>query len=185
MKILSAYEPAMTDQILIPAWVDGTLQPVEKIDVHLRGLKHKAVSIFVLNQGRILIQQRALHKYHTPGQWANTCCTHPHWGEATDDCAHRRLREELGITGLRLQPRGEIEYRAQVGAEMIEHEVVDVFVAQAPDDLQIHLNPDEVNATRWLSAGDLKDAMTATPDNFTPWLHIYMADHADTILGSK
>ena len=60
--------PDMTDQILIPAWVDGTLQPVEKLDVHLRGLKHKAVSIFVINEGRILIQQRALHKYHTPGQ---------------------------------------------------------------------------------------------------------------------
>ncbi|MDG1801382.1 MAG: isopentenyl-diphosphate delta-isomerase, partial [Paracoccaceae bacterium] len=65
--------------IIIPAWVDGMLQPVEKLDAHLRGLRHKAVSIFVISGDYILIQQRAMCKYHTPGQWANTCCTHPDW----------------------------------------------------------------------------------------------------------
>jgi isopentenyl-diphosphate delta-isomerase len=175
----------MTDQILIPAWVDGTLQPVEKLDVHRRGLKHKAVSIFVMNQGRILIQQRALHKYHTPGQWANTCCTHPHWDETAFGCAHRRLNEELGITGLTLQPRGKIEYRAQVGVDMIEHELVDVFVAEAPENVIMRPNPDEVNAVRWLSLVELNQQLSEAPDSFTPWLHIYMADHARTILGSK
>jgi len=177
--------PDMTDQILIPAWVDGTLQPVEKLDVHLRGLKHKAVSIFVINEGRILIQQRALHKYHTPGQWANTCCTHPHCEEPTLDCAQRRLNEELGITGLTLQSRGQIEYRAQVGPDMIEHELVDVFVAEASENLEIQPNPEEVNATRWVSPAELRHELADAPDNFTPWLHIYMADHAKTILGSK
>jgi isopentenyl-diphosphate Delta-isomerase len=175
----------MTDRILIPAWVDGTLEPVEKMGVHRRGLRHKAVSIFVMNQGRILIQQRALHKYHTPGQWANTCCTHPHWKEAPLACAERRLSEELGIKGLALQPRGQIEYRAQVGPNMIEHEVVDVFFADSPDDLSVHPNPDEVNAIRWISLSELTLEMAQYPDKFTPWLHIYISDHAETILGSK
>ena len=175
----------MINPILIPAWLEGALQPVEKLDVHLRGLRHKAVSIFVMNQGRILIQQRALHKYHTPGLWANTCCTHPHWDEPAQDCANRRLTEELGITGLNLVPRGQIEYRAKVGTEMIEHEVVDVFVSEAPNDLTIQPNPQEVNAVRWVSPGDLQRELSDTPRLFTPWLHIYMADHAHTILGSN
>ena len=56
--------------ILIPAWIDGQLQPVEKLQTHLRGLKHKAVSVFVMRSaggGRALLQRRAMSKYHTPG----------------------------------------------------------------------------------------------------------------------
>ena len=47
-------------QIMIPAWVEGTLQPVEKLAAHERGLKHKAVSVFVISGEHILIQQRAM-----------------------------------------------------------------------------------------------------------------------------
>lgn len=175
----------MTEPILIPAWVDNTLTPVEKLEVHLRGLRHKAVSVFALNRGRILIQQRALHKYHTPGLWANTCCTHPTWGEASQDCAKRRMKEELGIRDLSYSPRGQLEYRADVGQNMIEHEVVDVFVANAPDTMRINPNSDEVGATRWITPSDLQAELAATPEQFTPWLHIYMMDHFDTILGSN
>ena len=85
---------------LIPAWVDGRLQPLAKLEVHQRGLRHKAVSVFVIEGPRVLIQKRAAGKYHTPGLWANTCCTHPRWEEEAATCAVRRLREELGISGL-------------------------------------------------------------------------------------
>ncbi|MEC7259391.1 MAG: isopentenyl-diphosphate delta-isomerase, partial [Pseudomonadota bacterium] len=65
---------------MIPAWVDGVLTPCDKLEVHHRGLRHPAVSVFVCHGDHLLIQQRALGKYHTPGVWANTCCTHPLWG---------------------------------------------------------------------------------------------------------
>ena len=100
---------------MIPAWVGGTLQKVEKLEVHRRGLRHKAVSVFVTVGGHILLQQRALGKYHSPGLWANTCCTHPKWHEAPDTCAQRRLQDELGIAGLAVVPVGQVEYRAEVG----------------------------------------------------------------------
>ena len=64
--------------VLIPAWVNEALTPVEKLEVHQRGLRHKAVSVFVMRNNETLIQRRALEKYHTPGLWANACCTHPH-----------------------------------------------------------------------------------------------------------
>ena len=59
--------------IMIPAWVNGNLVPVEKLEAHKRGFKHKAVSVFILQDDNVLLQQRALEKYHTPGLWANTC----------------------------------------------------------------------------------------------------------------
>ena len=173
----------MTDGDMIPAWVEGKLTPVDKLAVHLRGLRHKAVSVFVVSTQGILIQQRALGKYHTPGLWANTCCTHPLWGEPDEVCAARRLAEELGITGLDLQAAGTVEYRADVGGGMVEHEVVALFRAHARAALPMTLNPAEVMAARWVGLDTLKAEIAATPDAFTPWLRIYLAEHAGQIFG--
>ncbi|NTT85306.1 isopentenyl-diphosphate Delta-isomerase [Tabrizicola fusiformis] len=159
----------------IPAWVDGTLAPVDKPEVHRRGLRHPAVSVFVQEGSRTLLQRRALGKYHTPGLWANACCTHPHWDEAPVDCAARRLREELGLTGLALHPAGQIEYRAEVGNGLTEHEVVEVFVAEAPPGLPIAPDPAEVMQTGWIERAELAERIRSTPDLYTPWLRIYLA----------
>lgn len=169
--------------IMIPAWVEGTLVPVEKLEAHERGLKHKAVSVFVLRGNEVLLQQRAMCKYHTPGLWANTCCTHPDWDEAPGDCAIRRLDDELGIKGLSLEHRHHLEYRAEVGGGLIEHEVVDVYVGHSPKGFEFVPNPEEVMATEWVSFDDLKAALARSPERFTPWLRIYMAEHAATIFG--
>ena len=169
--------------IMIPAWVDGTLIPVEKLEAHQRGLRHKAVSVFIIRNGEVLLQQRAMGKYHTPGLWANTCCTHPDWGEDPAACAARRLDEELGLTGIPLEHRHHLEYRAEVGSGLIEHEVVEVYVGFAPDNVEFAANPDEVMATEWIDVRDLRTALSKYPERFTPWLRIYMTDHADTIFG--
>ena len=167
--------------IMIPTWVDGELTPVEKLEAHQRGLRHKAVSVFVMRGENVLIQRRALGKYHTPGLWANTCCTHPDWDETTRDCAERRLDEELGIRGLKPIYRDTIEYRADVGDGLIEHEVVDLFTAVASSDLAVSPNPDEVMDTRWISFTDLEKEVTDDPARFTPWLRIYLAEHSAKI----
>lgn len=172
----------MTD--LIPAWVDGVLTPVAKLDVHRQGLKHKAVSVFVMDGENVLLQRRALGKYHTPGLWANTCCTHPRWGESSGDCAVRRLKEELGITGLYPAYRDQVEYRADVGGGMTEHEVVDIFLAQTGRDLKIRPNKDEVMQVEWVGFYDLVAEITRRPNRFTPWLQIYLQDHRDRIFGT-
>jgi isopentenyl-diphosphate delta-isomerase len=176
-------QTATLQEDMIPAWVDGTLTPVEKLSVHQRGLRHQAISVFVMSGDLVLLQRRALGKYHTPGLWANTCCTHPRWGEAPLDCATRRLREELGITGLTLRPTTGVEYRADVGNGLTEHEVVEIFLAEAPATLPLTLNLAEVCEVRWISLPDLCREIEATPDRFTPWLRIYLADHHNSIFG--
>ncbi|MEX0311719.1 MAG: isopentenyl-diphosphate Delta-isomerase [Tateyamaria sp.] len=170
--------------IMIPAWVDGALTPVEKLEAHQRGLKHKAVSVFVVRGTEVLLQQRAMGKYHTPGLWANTCCTHPDWDEAPSVCAVRRLNEELGITGVPLEYRHHLEYRADVGGGLIEHEVVDVYLGHVLGNLNIAPNPDEVMAYEWVDYHDLIATVRRHPDRFTPWLRIYLAEHSNTIFGA-
>ncbi len=166
----------------IPAWVEGELAPMDKLRVHQLGLRHPAVSVFVVAGGRLLIQRRALGKYHTPGLWANSCCTHPLWGETPLDCAQRRLAEELGIHGLSLTHRGQVEYRADVGGGLIEHEVVDLYLADLAAPPEITLNPAEVMDTAWIDPATLRIALAERGEEFTPWLRIYLRDHAEQVL---
>jgi isopentenyl-diphosphate delta-isomerase len=173
----------------IPAWdATGVLVPVGKLAVHRQGLRHPAVSVFVLRGQEILIQQRAAGKYHTPGLWANTCCTHPNWGESALTCAERRLAQELGINGLALRHVGQVEYRAEVPGvrePLIEHEVVEVFVGEAGWPLDLELDPEEVQAVRWVSLDSLRAEIAAKPEAFTPWLRIYLEKHAAMIFAAS
>lgn len=170
-----------TDAVMIPAWIDGSLRPAEKLSVHRLGLRHKAVSVFVMHGTRTLIQKRALSKYHTPGLWANACCTHPNWMEDPLDCAHRRLFQELGITGLNPIHRGQVEYRADVGGGLHEHELVDIYVAESDANLSFRKNPSEVADVKWIERSMLDQAIADQPEAFTPWLRIYLAEHAARI----
>jgi isopentenyl-diphosphate delta-isomerase len=167
--------------IYIPAWQDGTLKPVEKLEVHKLGLRHKAVSVFVFYQGQLLIQQRAMSKYHSPGLWANTCCTHPEWDEDDLACAHRRLEDELGMRNLTLVPADELEYRAHVGNDLIEHEVVQTFVAVCEHEPSISPNQDEVMAYKWVDPITLERLIATAPDQHTEWLKIYFREHFDAL----
>ncbi|MFN3643688.1 MAG: isopentenyl-diphosphate Delta-isomerase [Gemmobacter sp.] len=169
---------------LIPAWVGGALAPVEKMQVHREGLRHLAVSVFLMRGRETLIQQRAAGKYHTPGLWANTCCTHPAWGEDPAACAVRRMREELGITGTAPAFAGQVEYRAAVGGGLIEHEVVEIFTATAPDALRLAPDPAEVQAVAWVDLYDLAAECERHPARYTPWLRIYLARHMDMLFGT-
>jgi isopentenyl-diphosphate delta-isomerase len=175
----------VTAATLIPVWVDGRLRPFDKLQAHRDGLRHKAVSVFLHAGDTILLQRRALGKYHTPGLWANTCCTHPHWDETAKDCARRRLSEELGIRGVTPRAAGQVEYRADVGGGMIEHEVVDIFVAEVSPDLPLAADPAEVMEVRWMPLPELLRDIASHPDRYTPWLRIYLADHLDMLFGAR
>ncbi len=153
---------------------DGTFFPIEKIEAHIRGVHHLALSVFIFDGEDLLIQQRAHGKYHCGGQWANTCCTHPHMDEDLEVAAVRRLDEELGIK-LPVQKKRVVEYSADVGGGLWERERVHMFRAEIKRDaLEYTLNPEEVAAIRWISPADLVREIKDTPDQFTPWFRIYV-----------
>ena len=170
--------------MLIPAWEDGQLRPLDKLAVHRRGLRHPAISVFLQVGGAFLWQQRALGKYHSGGLWANACCSHARWGEAQLACAHRRMNEELGITGLDLRPLARVEYRAKVGPDMTEHELVDVFLADAKTRPVLNPDPSEVAGTAWMTLPEIEAAIAEGPGRFTPWLKLYLTDHRAELFGS-
>ena len=96
----------------------------------------------------------------------------------------RRLREELGFTGLYPALRDTVEYRADVGNGLIEHEVVDIFLAHATKQLPVQINPAEVMQVEWIGLYDLAAEVARRPARFTPWLQIYMQEHQDRIFGT-
>ncbi|MEQ1611246.1 MAG: NUDIX domain-containing protein, partial [Hyphomicrobiaceae bacterium] len=78
--------------------VDDNGDPIgiaPKLEAHVRGLKHLAISVIVFNsEGQLLLQRRAQAKYHSGGLWTNACCSHPYPGELVAAAAVRRLDEE-------------------------------------------------------------------------------------------
>lgn len=141
-----------------------------KMDVHLDGTLHRAISVFVFDEeGRELLQQRAVSKYHAPGLWSNTVCSHPFPGESPTDAAHRRLKEELNMSA-ELCEVFVMRYRADVGEGLVEHEYDHVFVARALSDP--NPNPEEVQSVKWMGMGAVNNAIIETPEAFTPWFRL-------------
>ena len=90
---------AITDQLILVDEQDNPVGTCEKMEAHRQGLLHRAFSVFIFDaQGRMLLQQRALSKYHSGGLWTNACCSHPFPGEDNLTAAQRRLQEEMGVT---------------------------------------------------------------------------------------
>lgn len=155
--------------------------PIEKLDAHLRDIRHEAVSIFVFNGPHLLMQKRADTKYHSGGLWANTVCSHPRWQETASECAGRRLTEELGWN-IPVQEFGEIVYQAKVG-ELYENEHVHCFFGHFDQQNNIlDYNRNEVSEVRWLSIDEIMHQISYQPEIFTEWFKIYMMKHRDMII---
>jgi isopentenyl-diphosphate delta-isomerase len=160
---------------VIPAIAeDGSYYPIGKMDAHRRGVFHLAVSVFVMSGDDILLQRRAAGKYHCAGLWANSCCSHPHWGETPDKSAGRRLQEELGLS-LPLIQTAVVDYAADVSDGLRECERVHVFAGSANrNTLMIAADPLEVSETRWASLAQIRREIDADPEAFAPWFRIYV-----------
>ena len=147
---------------------------MEKMQAHVEGKLHRAISVFVFNsKNEMLLQQRAAGKYHSALLWTNTCCSHPRQGETTLAAAGRRLREEMGMA-CNLKEAFTFIYKAKLGGELTEHELDHVFVGTT-DDLPV---PDrlEVAAWRYISIDDLHKELEASPGSFTEWFKICLRD---------
>jgi len=149
---------------------DTPIGESNKDKVHKNGLFHRAFSVFVLNnKNKLLLQKRALSKYHSPGLWTNTCCSHPKPGETTPDAAHRRLQEEMGFD-CDLEDIFSFTYRAEFENNLIENEFDHVFIGYYDG----KINPDvaEVDDYKWIGSEILKKDIENNPDIYTAWLKI-------------
>ena len=151
----------------------------EKLAVHQAGKLHRAFSIFLFDDaGRVLLQRRAITKYHSGGLWANTCCGHPRAGEQTLPAAHRRLGEELGA-GAILSYGFRARYEAPLDHGLIENELVYVYGGRF--DGRLALNPDEVSETVIVPLADLAADAKQRPERYAYWLRHYLQHHLDEL----
>ena len=147
---------------------DQQIGIMEKMAAHIVPRLHRAFSIFIFNsKGELLLQQRALSKYHSPGLWTNTCCSHPHDGESLEQATSRRLMEEMG---LHCEMHEVFTFIAPVGLGLIEHEFDHVWFGKS-DDTPV-INPDEVASYKYMNLNDIADDMKAHPECYTEWFKI-------------
>lgn len=173
----------MQEYVVLVTPQDEPVGLMEKMAAHENGLLHRAFSVFLFDsEGRMLLQQRAAEKYHSPGLWTNTCCSHPREGESYLEAAERRLVEELGIT-TDLLPAFSFIYKAEVGEGLWEHELDHVFVGRF--DGEIKPNPTEVADTMHMTLEEIAQKMAADEQYFTQWFKIIWHQHHEKIEAAK
>jgi isopentenyl-diphosphate Delta-isomerase len=162
--------PLPIDEVILVDENDQVIGTAEKLAAHEKGLLHRAFSVFVFNEkGELLLQQRALHKYHSPGLWTNTCCSHPRPNETTIEAARRRCMEEMGIT-LTLKEIFSFVYQATFENGLTEHEYDHVYIGQYSKDPII--NKEEVRAFKWVAPETIQKDLMLNPHHYTAWFKI-------------
>lgn len=145
---------------------------MEKIEAHRKGLLHRAFSVFIFNhKGEMLLQQRAMNKYHSAGLWTNACCSHPSPGETLEEATVNRLQQEMGIT-CELVKQFTFLYKITFDNGLIENEFDHVFAGKSesvprPDPL-------EVMNYKWKTIRDIKEDILQNPHLYTEWFCICM-----------
>jgi isopentenyl-diphosphate delta-isomerase len=170
VELLTQTGHTTEEKVVVVNEHDVAIGVEEKTRAHLLGVLHRAFSIFVTNSaGQLLIQRRALAKYHSRGLWSNTCCGHPRPGESINQASRRRLREEMGVD-VNLESVFQFRYRAHLEDGLIENEYDHVLVGLfngVPEP-----NPAEVAEYRWVDPATLSLELEAHPENYTYWFRI-------------
>jgi isopentenyl-diphosphate Delta-isomerase len=157
-------------EVILVNQKDEAVGTMEKMEVHQKGLLHRAFSVFIFDRkGRMLLQQRAAEKYHGACLWTNACCSHPVPGEPVEEAAGRRLKEELGF-GTSLHKIFSFTYHAHVENNLIEHEYDHVFAGEYEGEI----NPDknEVSDFHYVEMSRIREEMQVEPQKFTSWFKI-------------
>jgi len=171
----SASPPNWAGYVVLVDADDQPLGTAPKLIAHQRGLKHRAVSVMLFDSAdRLIVQRRHAAKYHSGNLWANTCCTHPGPDEAIDDVARSRLVEEMGIQ-CPVELLLTTSYRAEVSNNLIEDEVVHVFVGRY--DGPVTPNNDEVSEWTAISLPELVADQGSHPEAYAVWFLHYLRAH--------
>jgi len=167
------------EQVILVNELDEQIGLMPKMEAHEKALLHRAFSVFVFNSNKeMLLQQRALGKYHSPGLWTNTCCSHQREGETNLDAGKRRLQEEMGFT-TNLKETISFIYKAPFDNGLTEHELDHILLGDYNEDPII--NPDEVEAFKWMKTESVKEDILQNPQLYTAWFKIIFEKFYDYI----
>lgn len=158
------------ERVILVNEKDEQIGLMPKMEAHEKGKLHRAFSVFIYNEnGEMLLQQRALSKYHSPGLWTNTCCSHQRAGETNIEAGKRRLREEMGFE-VELKNTVSFIYKAPFDNGLTEHEFDHILVGNYSASPKP--NPEEVMDWKWMRPEAVQQDMRKNPQNYTEWFKI-------------
>lgn len=160
----------MEEEVILVNSNDQPIGTMPKLQAHIEGKLHRAFSVFIFNRsGELLLQQRALDKYHSAGKWTNTCCSHPRPGEETILAAKRRLKEEMGME-CELRPVFSFSYLAKFENGLTENEYDHVYFGFS--EAMPQPDPKEVANFRYINMEELESSLMEEEEKYTAWLKI-------------
>ena len=158
------------EQVILVNENDVQIGLMPKLEAHEKAVLHRAFSVFVFNsKNELMLQQRALHKYHSPGLWTNTCCSHQRDGESNIEAGTRRLQEEMGFV-TDLEETTSFIYKAPFDNGLTEHELDHIMVGHYEESPEI--SKDEVADWKWMPLEDVKTDIKDNPQEYTAWFKI-------------
>jgi isopentenyl-diphosphate delta-isomerase len=158
------------EKVIIVNEKDEQIGLMPKLEAHEKAVLHRAFSVFIFNdKNELMLQQRALNKYHSPGLWTNTCCSHQRDGESNIQAGKRRLKEEMGFV-TDLKDTISFIYKAPFDNGLTEHEYDHILVGYSNE--QPTINPDEVSAWKWMPLEMVKSDIKNNPHLYTEWFKI-------------
>lgn len=163
------------EKVILVTPQDKPIGLMPKLEAHKKAVLHRAFSVFIFNdKGQLLLQQRALNKYHSPGLWTNTCCSHQRKGETNIQAGRRRLKEEMGIE-CNLKELFWFVYKAPFANGLTEHELDHVMIGSFNKNPII--NKVEVASYNWKTIDDVARDMKANPNKYTVWFKIIFNEY--------
>jgi isopentenyl-diphosphate delta-isomerase len=153
-----------------------------KEEVHKTGKLHRAFSVFLYHDQKMLLQKRAKNKYHSGGLWSNACCSHPSDGVSVEESVQRRLYEELGIR-CPVREVFQFIYFHKFSDNMFEYEYDQVFIGEYSGDIK--LDPEEAEDSVWVDFDELSRLLREQPESFSVWSLTAMPKVMSMIMLSK
>ena len=158
------------DKVILVDINDNQVGLMPKLEAHQKGVLHRAFSVFIFNKnGELMLQRRSLGKYHSPGLWTNTCCSHQREGESNIESGKRRLNEEMGFI-TELTEKTSFIYKTNFDNGLTEHEFDHILVGYF--DNSPYINSEEVDTWKWMSMESVQDDINESPENYTAWFKI-------------
>ncbi|MDC1216633.1 isopentenyl-diphosphate Delta-isomerase [Flavobacteriaceae bacterium] len=160
----------MKEEVILVDTSDNPIGTMPKMEAHEKAALHRAFSVFIINkEGQLMLQQRALHKYHSPGLWTNTCCSHQRLGETNLEAGARRLQEEMGFE-TPLEELFSFIYKAPFDNGLTEHELDHILLGYY--DAVPEINEEEVASWKWMDLEQVAKEKKTKPENYTVWFKI-------------
>lgn len=160
----------MIDPVILVDEKDSPVGMAAKMEAHQKGMLHRAFSIFIFNsKGEMLMQQRAINKYHSGGLWTNACCSHPAPGEEITETMQRRLAEEMGFK-TPVKKIFDFIYKAEFDNGLTEYEFDHVFAGEY--DGPVVFTTNEVMDYCYKDLQEIDQSLKDHPGKYSVWFRL-------------